>query len=377
MRLNRFALLTFIMVALTALSPDVLASTTADSLRAVLSVPAIEFKTVPDFNRVQTDSLTALAKEYNDWLNPEADHALANQLFLQAAENGSMEALRQLAQNTINGLGTEANPELGLRMLMQGVNAGDVKSMLALGKCLNPKGTNIISQLDPFINLELAEWAFMTAGQQGESKGYLEAASMFSSLNNLAFREDEKTLGEIKCIAYAELGQAMGNGRCSEILASLYNRNETKSREEINDLWIDAAEKGDPAAMLRISEWYDKGEHGFKKDKDLARYWFIKWQSQAKPSPWRMYFALSEGRHGIKKDKRAAVDWLIAGVEGNDPLYVLYCRELAEIYSEGSHGVTRDMVKAQYYENLAKNPPVPPIKLLDGIDFCDQRHYKR
>ncbi len=376
MKLNRFTLLAIAICAIMALPLTVCADSSADSLRAVLSVPVIEFKAVPEYNQVQTDSLVRLGKEANDWRRAAADHAQANRLFLKAAENGSMEGLRQLAQNTINGLGTEADVEAGLRMLMQGVGAGDVESMLALGDCLNPNHSGRAG-LEGFQNTELAAWAFRLAGSKGNAEGYAEAAAMFNHINRFASTEAEKALSEIKCISYAELGQAMGSGECSEILAGFYQRNGGKTQDEINSLLIDAAEKGDPSAMLTLAYRYAKGENGFREDKDQARRWFIKWQSTTIPDPMFMYEALSEGNYGLAKDKRAAADWLIAGVENGNNLGNLYCRQLAEIYRQGSHGLPRDPAKAQYYEDLAKNWPTQPSQLLYGVDFCGQSNSLR
>lgn len=179
-------------------------------------------------------------KGYNAPKNPQR----AIQLYTEAATQGHMDAMFNLAQCYSNGVGVTANPAEAYRWYQRAAEKGHVRSMLQLGLCYKDGiGTTQNAA-------ESLRWIRMAA-MKGDAKAKYMLSSTDSTavpvLKASAYEKDAKSGNANAQYNYAKCFATGSNGvsRNYALAAEYYEK---------------AAKQGHGPAQLAIAEMYEKGQ---------------------------------------------------------------------------------------------------------------------
>jgi len=155
-----------------------------------------------------------------------------------------------------------------------------------------------------------------------------------------------------KTLYWLKLAEA--NGQIAErVYALLYLDGVlvTKSISRAYSLFLQAAEKGDPAAQYTVSMEYFRGKF-LSKNPTQALEWLTRSAENGYGPAYRVLGGIyANGSYGIARDNNKAGKWLDLAKDQNKATAL----DVAEMYLEG-RGVTRDIDRAiEYYNELAED----------------------
>jgi len=187
-------------------------------------------------------------------------YAEAYSVFEEAAQSGSVEALKDMAYMIERGLGIGKDPELALEYLMQAASLGDADAMLQVGDYLD--------------------------GGRGVRKNYLLAAEWYAEAAASGVSEASARLGQLYAAGrgveqdYAKAVElykaaAEGGSRKGDLylgLAYLEGWGVDADAQTALSHMQRAAEAGDPQAQYALYKLYSDGKH-VAPDESLAMQW--------------------------------------------------------------------------------------------------------
>ncbi len=186
--------------------------------------------------------------------------AEAFELFRQAAEQGSIEALRDMAYMAERGLGTTVDPEAALEYFLRAALAGDAHSMLQVGDYLDG-GRGV-----PRNDLLAAEW-YAEAAAAGIAEASARLGSLYASGRGVP--QDYATAIEL----YREAA-AGGSSKGDFLLGLAYLEGwgvDADLDSALGHLTA-AAEAGDPQAQYALYKLYGEGGRA-PADPEAAERW--------------------------------------------------------------------------------------------------------
>jgi len=207
------------------------------------------------------------------------------------------------------------------------------------------------------------------------------AALLSVTSTNVAFADFERGLGLYQSgdvVGAAEEWKAdaeNGNVVASFLLGHLYKSGNglTKSDRLAFPYFLQAAQRGHPAAQLETAKYYYFGNEEAEIDQDYveAGLWFDKAALNFSGEAQYYLGVMHRRGEGVPRDRAEGFRWLLLA---SNKSYVPAFLELADIYARGD-GVVEDAVKAAMHLDLARRFVDPSESEIVSDTQHDLRHF--
>ena len=225
----------------------------------------------------ETNDLTYAQSIYKEALKCEKakEFKKALELYQQAADKGSFEAMAGLGWCHIYGRGTETDKEKGLPFLQQAAEHGVARAQYELG---NYYYSNFFSTADTGKDADKAFVFYMKAAEQGYADAEIKMGEiletdylrkMFGVIEKQTIEWYRKAAIKGSVSAQKKLGKIYYEGYGDDY----YKKQRTQDYKKAMEWYLKAAELGDIEAQVKMGDMYYEGV-AFERDCVKAAEWY-------------------------------------------------------------------------------------------------------